>query len=197
MSSKSELNSILFLYNKNQTFLNRFFYIAKFLFRFFLSRVSLFCPNIKLRVLFAKWRGVKIGNDVYIGHNVEFDMIFPSLITIGDHCGIGSGVYISAHHSIPTETPLSKVYPREIQPVIIGKGVDVNLNVIIQPGVKIGDYSIIGNGAVVTKDIPPMTLAVGIPAKPIKDLSYKVRLYITNEEYNKLMKERVDIYKYI
>ncbi len=191
---KREIDDILIHYGRKPTIVNRFSFKIAFLFRFFLAKISPFCPIIKWRVVFAKWRGVNIGKDVYIGHNVEFDYMFPSFITIGDHSGIGSGVCISSHHSIPTNSPLAKAYPREVHPVKIGKGVDINLNVIIQPGVSIGDYSLIGNGAVITKDIPPMTLAAGIPAKPIKDLSEKIKPFLSEEEFNKLIEIRKNLF---
>lgn len=44
------------------------------------------------------------------------------------------------------------------------------MGVIVLPGVTIGEGSVIGAGAVVTKDIPPNTLAVGSPAKPIRKI---------------------------
>ena len=188
--TSSEINDILRFYKKRATAYNRLSFKIKFAWRFYISKISIFCPFISIRVMLARWRGIKIGKDVYLGHNVEFDGIFSSFISIGDYSGIGNGVYISAHHSIATDTPIAKIYPREVKPVKIGKGVDVNLNVIIQPGVTIGDYAVIGNAAVVTKDIPPMTLAVGIPAKPIKDLSDKIKPHIPKEEFEKLIEDR-------
>ena len=52
--------------------------------------------------------------------------------------------------------------------MVIKKGVRLGINVTVLPGVTIGENSVIGAGAVVTKDIPPNCLAVGVPAKPIK-----------------------------
>ena len=44
-------------------------------------------------------------------------------------------------------------------------------NVIIAPGVTIGDYAVIATGSVVTKDVPAKSLVAGVPAKVVKDLS--------------------------
>jgi maltose O-acetyltransferase len=53
-------------------------------------------------------------------------------------------------------------------PVTIGEEVWIAMGVMILPGVTIGDGVIIGAGSVVTKDLPPWTLAVGNPCKVIK-----------------------------
>jgi acetyltransferase-like isoleucine patch superfamily enzyme len=117
-----------------------------------------------------RFKGVKIGKDVYIGHEVIFDRIFPDQIEIGDHTSIGDRAIITAHANIPSNTPLKKLYPRTINKVIIGKGVWIMPNVTIIPGVTIGDESVIATGSVVTKDVAPRTLVAGIPAKKMKDL---------------------------
>lgn len=60
-------------------------------------------------------------------------------------------------------------YEHEVfSPVVIRKGAIIGNNVCILSGVTIGENSVIGAGAVVTSDIPPNCLAVGVPAKPIK-----------------------------
>lgn len=56
------------------------------------------------------------------------------------------------------------------KPVVIGKSVWIGANVTILPGVEIGDYAVIGAGAVVTKSIPPRSVAVGVPARVIKNI---------------------------
>ncbi len=118
-----------------------------------------------------RWRGVKIGKDVYIGHEVIFDRVFTDQISIGDHTSIGDRTIISAHANIPSDTILKKIYPRRIMPTKIGKGVWIMPGVIIAPGVTIGDESVIATGSVVTKDVPPRTLVAGVPAKVVKDLN--------------------------
>ena len=55
--------------------------------------------------------------------------------------------------------------------VIIKDGAHIGIGAILMPGITIGEGAVIGAGAVVTRDIPPYTLALGIPAKVIK--SYK------------------------
>ena len=123
------------------------------------------------RTAIHRWRGVKIGKGVYIGHEVIFDRVFTDQISIGDHTAIGDRSIISAHANIPTDTILKKIYPRKIMPTIIGKGVWIMPGVIIAPGVTIGDEAVIATGSVVTKDIPSRALVAGVPAKVVKDLN--------------------------
>jgi len=57
-----------------------------------------------------------------------------------------------------------------VDSVVIGENVWIGANVVILPGVEIGDHSVIGAGAVVTHSIPAGKVAVGSPAKVIKDV---------------------------
>lgn len=54
------------------------------------------------------------------------------------------------------------------KPIVIGNDVYIGNNAMIMPGVTIGDRVVIGAGAIVTKDIPSNSVAVGVPAKVIK-----------------------------
>ena len=95
-----------------------------------------------------------------------FDRIHPEQITIEDYAEIGDRCIISAHSR--GSLPLRNKYPRSVQPVKIGMGVWMAPGCIVIQGVEIGEKSVIGTGAVVTKSIPPNCLAVGVPAKVIK-----------------------------
>lgn len=57
----------------------------------------------------------------------------------------------------------------EKQNAFIGNNVWIGRNVVIMPGVRIGDGSIIGAGAVVTRDVPENSIAVGVPAKVLRN----------------------------
>jgi acetyltransferase-like isoleucine patch superfamily enzyme len=146
-------------------------YGFKFVWRFILDKVAFFCMIKSWRTTIHRWRGVNIGKGVYIGHEVMFDRVFTDQIFIGDNTSIGDRSIITAHANIPSETRLKKIYPRKVMQVHIGKGVWIMPNVTIAPGVTIGDEAVIATGSVVTRDIPPRTLAAGIPAKVVKDLS--------------------------
>ena len=146
-------------------------YGFKFVCRFFLDKVAFFCVVKSWRTTIHRWRGVRIGKGVYIGHEVIFDRVFTDQISIGDNTSVGDRTIISAHANIPSNTLLKKIYPRKVMPTKIGKGVWIMPGVIIAPGVTIGDESVIATGSVVTKDVPPRCLVAGVPAKVVKDLS--------------------------
>lgn len=153
------------------SFWGKIWYAIKFLWRFFLDKLIFITPIKSWRTVMQRWRGVKIGKGVYIGHEVIFDRVFTDQITIGDYTSIGDRAIITAHANIPSETKLKKIYPRSIKKTTIGKGVWIMPNVTIIPGVTIGDEAVIATGSVVTKDVPPRVLVAGVPAKVVKDLN--------------------------
>lgn len=88
-------------------------------------------------------------------------------VFIGDRTFFGNGVMIlSAGHS---STPSIR---REVllAPVTIGSDVWIGSRALVLPGVTIGDGSVIGAGAVVTRDVPGSVLAAGVPARVIRDV---------------------------
>ncbi|UCG92456.1 MAG: acyltransferase [candidate division WOR-3 bacterium] len=137
----------------------------------FLHYLAQRVPTSDMTVKLHRMRGVNIGEHVYIGPYTEIDLLYPHLITIEDYVSIGMHTMIFAH-SNPTNSYLIKaqLYPRMVKPVVIKRGVWIPPGCIILPGVTIGEHSIIGAGSLVNKDIPPKTLAIGSPAKPVKNL---------------------------
>jgi acetyltransferase-like isoleucine patch superfamily enzyme len=134
----------------------------------FLEMLASSFPIPSWRTLFHRWRGVRIGENVYIGYDVIFDRVYPDLITVEDHAVIADRCIIRAHSG--GATLLRSVYPREVKPVKIGRGAWLSPACIVIMGVEIGELSVIGTGAVVTHSIPPRSVAVGVPAKVIKTL---------------------------
>jgi serine acetyltransferase len=107
-----------------------------------------------LRVMLHRWRGVKIGEGVWIGYDVILETAFPHLLTLGHRVEISPRVMIIAHM-------------RELRGVTIEDDVVLGAGVIVLPNVTIGRGSVIAAGSVVTTSIPPMTVAQGNPAKPV------------------------------
>ena len=144
----------------------------------FLNYLAQRCPSSEIAVKLHRNRGVKIGNHVYIGPYTEIDLLYPHLITIEDYVSIGMHSMIFAH-SNPTNSYLikAKLYPREVKPVIIKKGAWIPPGCIILCGVTIGEHAIIGAGSLVNRDIPPKSLALGYPAKIIKQLDFNESEY--------------------
>ena len=113
--------------------------------------------------------GISIGDHCYIGPNAV--LFGGGGIEIGAHSGIGPGVVIASHQNTfarPDEYILDQ--PSRFAPVVIEENVMITSNATILPGVRIGTGSVIGAGAVLTKDVPPRTLWMGVPARKIRDL---------------------------
>lgn len=123
----------------------------------------------EMRVRLQRVRGVKIGQNVFIGINVFFDDARPDLIRIEDNVTILVGTTILAHVYPPEH--FHKIIQEKEQGVVLQKYCYIGANSLILPGVKIGEYSIIGAGSVVTKSIPSYSLAYGDPAKVIRSYS--------------------------
>lgn len=114
-----------------------------------------------------------IGNNVTIGTNFHISAI--GQITIGDNVLMGKGVTIVDNgHGYPTRYDMDidpkKRNLRVYGPLTIEKNVWIGDKVTIIGGITIGQGAIIGSNSVVTKDIPPYSVVVGIPAKIIKQL---------------------------
>lgn len=138
----------------------------------------------------AIWRfcGCDLGKNVHIGHMVRMDFGNPEKIHIADDVILSNGVNILCH-----KRDISQYYKGEsalklpflYEDVYIGKGCQLGMNVIVMPGVHIGEGAIIGTGAVVTKDVPSWAVAVGFPAKVIR--------IIDENDYNVHIVRRLNI----
>lgn len=116
---------------------------------------------------------LRIGECVCINYRCHIGCI--NRITIGNHVLIGSNVLITDHaHGCFSEEnkdiPWAKKKLYSKGPVIIEDNVWIGENVCVMPGVTIGKGSVVGANTVVTHDIPPYSMAVGVPAKVIKTL---------------------------
>lgn len=135
-------------------------------------------------VAYAKKIGVNMrGGGVYLYGNVAWGSE-PWIITLGNNVHLTNGVKFITHdggtllfrHLIP-DLEITK-------PVVVGNDVYIGNNVIILPGVTIGNKVVIGAGAVVTKDIPDNSVAVGVPARVIKT---------ADEYFEKLQRESLHL----
>ncbi|MEG1606977.1 MAG: sugar O-acetyltransferase [Mucinivorans sp.] len=119
------------------------------------------------------------GQNIYVGENCEINfgcvILDCNKVTIGDNVMIGPAVQIytvthPTHAAERMPSPGSNFCKAMTAPVTIEDEVWIGGGAIILPGVTIGRRSTIGAGSVVTKDIPPDSLAVGNPAKVVKHL---------------------------
>ncbi len=110
----------------------------------------------------------KIGNKVWIGPYSYFD---ARDLVIEDNVGWGPGAKVlgSEHVAEPKDIPIIQT-DLLIKPVRICQGSEIGMNAIILPGVTVGEGAIVGAGAVVTKDVEPYTVVVGVPARFLKKL---------------------------
>jgi acetyltransferase-like isoleucine patch superfamily enzyme len=93
-------------------------------------------------------------------------------ITIGDWSMIANGCFIgdAAHRFDDPDTPVALQGFTSKGPVHIGENVWLGVNCVVTSGVTIGDRCVVGSNSVVTSDIPPDTIAVGSPARVIKQI---------------------------
>ena len=128
-------------------------------------------PNLHLEPPFY----CDYGDLIYAEENVfvNFGAVFldGGTIKIGANTLIAPGVHIyTAEH--PVDIAERREWEK-CRPVVIGKDCWIGGKAIILPGVTIGDRVVIGAGAVVNKDVPDDSLAVGNPARVIKKLNQK------------------------
>jgi acetyltransferase-like isoleucine patch superfamily enzyme len=143
-------------------------FVFRFLKNWFLEWLAGFCPVPSWRASLHRWRGVQIGNNAYIGYGVIIDRVYPDKVSIEDFAVVADRCIITAHGC--GSIPLQHLYPRQVKPVRIGRGAWLSPACIVIMGVEIGEEAVIGTGAVVTRSIPPRSVAIGVPARVIKTL---------------------------
>jgi maltose O-acetyltransferase len=117
------------------------------------------------------------GSNIYLGRLVFFNfncvVLDSAEIRIGDNVFIGPATQIyGATHPLDPAKRLELDIGTSGRPVTIGSGVWIGGGSIICPGVTIGDGCTIGAGSVVTRDIPPNSLAAGNPCRVIRTLDH-------------------------
>ncbi len=94
-----------------------------------------------------RWRGVHIGQNVFIGLKVTLDHSHPEYIYIGDNVSLAGNNFV-----LTLSNPykhFEKIFESYIAPVIINDNSWVSIGAIILPGVTIGEYSVVAAGSVV------------------------------------------------
>jgi acetyltransferase-like isoleucine patch superfamily enzyme len=111
---------------------------------------------------------ISIGCNVSIGPDNRLWASPNAKLMIGDNVLLGPNVVIvtSNHGSAIRDVPIVD-QPWEERDVHIGAGSWLGANVVVLPGITIGEHSIVAAGAVVTKDVAPYSVVGGIPAKLI------------------------------
>lgn len=120
-------------------------------------------------VILRAWGGViELHQNVFLG---EYAVIYGhGGVVIGDntlismHCRI-----LSSNHEVPARSEMIRSRPDILLPTKIGRDVWLGAGVTVLGGVTIGDGCVVGAGAVVAHDLPSYSIAVGVPAKVIKE----------------------------
>ena len=110
-----------------------------------------------------------IENDVSIGNNVTI----KSGVFLWDGIVVQDDVFIGPNATFTNDKkPRSKQYPESFLSTLIEQGASIGANATVLPGLRIGKFSMVGAGAVVTKDVPAYSIVAGNPAKIIGQVSH-------------------------
>jgi acetyltransferase-like isoleucine patch superfamily enzyme len=110
------------------------------------------------------FQDVQVGANTWIGPFTVLDG--TGGLVIGDYCSISSGVQIYTHDSVKWAVSGGKA-AYEHAPVHIGSCCYIGSQTVIAKGVTIGPHSIVGACSFVNRDLPPYTIAVGVPCRAI------------------------------
>jgi len=133
---------------------------------------------------------VRLGEDVYIGHD-SFLRAYPQgELLVGDACWIGPGCLINSFGGVrlgrrvglgPGVKIISSTHsrddprkavidtPLDAAEVVVEDGADIGAGAVLLPGVRVGARAQVGAGSVVTKDVEPGDVVAGVPARSIRD----------------------------
>lgn len=131
------------------------------------DRVQLVSTVAKLELVAGEGAELRIGERSLV--NFGTSIVAYDRVSIGSRCLIGTNCMIvdTPFHDVDPDRRLDPPPP---QPVTIGDNVWLAARVVVLPGVTIGDDAVVGIGSIVTSDIPARTLAVGSPAKVVREL---------------------------
>ena len=121
---------------------------------------------------------LQIGNGCFFGYRLC--ILVGADISIGNKVLMASDITIvSENHSVNPEAELPYMKQKlRVAPVTIGDNCWIGDKVIILPGVNVGEGCVVGAGAIVTKDIPPYSIAVGNPARVIKRYNFDMHKWV-------------------
>lgn len=117
--------------------------------------------------------GCHVGKNVFIGSQVYIDSGHSNLIYIEDHVHLTAKTILLCHKKNLSDYCVGDDYaklPYKTGAIHLKKGCSTGTATLIMPGVTIGEGAIIGAGSLVTKDIPAWTIAIGRPAKVVKQI---------------------------
>ena len=133
-------------------------------------RCTVDCPwgvALGTRVLLeADEARLTLGDHTFVGRGTEFDVLLG--VSVGSHSLIAPRCFITDHgHGVATNLRIDQ-QPNIAAPVSIGSDVWLGAGVVVLPGVTIGDGAVVGANSVVTRDVAPMSVVAGAPARLLR-----------------------------
>ena len=131
---------------------------------------TLFEPNVWLTA--PGDARIRIGAGCFL--NIAVMVASTELVEIGDHCMFANGCFVSdaGHRFDDPEAPVPWQGFTSKGPTRIGDNVWCGANVVVTSGVTVGERCVIGANSVVTRDLPPRSIAVGSPATVVREITY-------------------------
>lgn len=121
--------------------------------------------DVYLKIV-ADAASLKLGDYVFVGRGVEFDVM--DNVSVGHHTVIAPLCFITDHNHGMLPGVRIDEQPCAAEPISIGADVWLGAGVVVLPGVRIGDGAVVGANSVVTRDIAPMSIAAGAPARILR-----------------------------
>lgn len=143
-------------------------------YRWMTHQMNMIDPAETQRPKYWKKCGVQTSGNFKVGYGVYFDASNANHIFIEDGVWIASQCLFLCHRRVLNDYKVGDDYnqlPYKKEDIILKRGCCIGMRSIIMPGVAIGEGAIVGVGSLVTKDIPPYCLAVGSPAKVVKEFA--------------------------
>jgi len=136
-------------------------------------------PGTRIWAFAHVLRGAVIGADCNIcDHSyIDEDVVIGDRVTIKGQVAVIDGMRIEDDVFIgPNASFTNDAFPRSKQPfqygeIVIKRGATIGSGAILLPGVTVGEWAMVGAGAVVTKDVPPFTVVVGNPARVVREVT--------------------------
>ncbi|MGN6373716.1 MAG: acyltransferase [Solirubrobacteraceae bacterium] len=135
-----------------------------------IGRHSLLEPNVWITA--PGGARVRIGEGTFL--NMGVMIAAEQLVEIGDHCMLANGCFVSdsSHRFDDPEQPITWQGFQSKGPTRIVDNCWLGIGAVVTSGVTIGERCVIGANSVVTRDLPPFSIAAGAPAKVIREIRY-------------------------
>lgn len=140
--------------------------------------IAMYYPDARLRRLFWQKTHVEMGEGTYanLGVTVADDYTTGEcLLTLGERVSVAPYVVFIAY-SLPNNSPAMQAHPYvaehlvQRRKIVVEDDAWIGAHATILPGVRIGRGAVVGAGAVVTRDVPPHSIAAGVPARIIRTM---------------------------